>query len=186
MPDSTEVAPTEQVTLARLDDQIAWYSKKSSLNQRRYKSLKVLTIASAAVIPVVTTANVPHGSSIAAGLGVLIAVAEGAQQLNQYNPNWTSYRATAEALKHEKFLYLAKAGPYRSAENAARLAGRTRGGAGLTGGGQMAHRAIGEGQRRVWRSFLNHTRSQLSGQQFAGWNPALDFELAVHRLAEIC
>jgi Protein of unknown function (DUF4231) len=125
MPDPTAVAPAEQVTLARLDDQINWYSQKSSLNQRRYKSLKVLTIASAAVIPVVTTANVPHGSSIAAGLGVLIAVAEGVQQLNQYNPNWTSYRATSEALKHEKFLYLARAGPYRSAENpAASLAER--------------------------------------------------------------
>ncbi|HEX4228969.1 MAG TPA: DUF4231 domain-containing protein [Bryobacteraceae bacterium] len=117
MPDSTAVTP-EQVTLARLDDQITWYSGKSSLNQRRYKFLKVVTIASAAVIPVVTTAHVPYGSSIAAGLGVLIAIAEGMQQLNQYNSNWTSYRTTSEALKHEKFLYLAKAGAYRSAENA--------------------------------------------------------------------
>ncbi|HWF45463.1 MAG TPA: DUF4231 domain-containing protein [Bryobacteraceae bacterium] len=117
MPDSTPAAPAEQVTLARLDDQITWYSHKSALNQRRYKILKVVTIASAAVIPVVTTAGIPYGSSIAAGLGVLIAITEGVQQLNQYNANWTSYRTTSEALKHEKFLYLAKAGPYRSAEN---------------------------------------------------------------------
>jgi hypothetical protein len=118
MPDSISLAPADQVTLARLDDQIAWYSHKSALNQRRYKVLKVLTIASAAVIPVVTTAGIPKGSSIAAGLGVLIAMVEGIQQLNQYNVNWTSYRSTSEALKHEKYLYLAKAGPYRSVENA--------------------------------------------------------------------
>ncbi|HEX4809861.1 MAG TPA: DUF4231 domain-containing protein [Bryobacteraceae bacterium] len=114
MPESTVAAPGEQITLARLDDQIAWYAHKSALNQRRYKFLKLLTIASAAVIPVVTTAHVPYGSPIAAGLGVLIAITEGIQQLNQYNVNWTSYRNTAESLKHEKFLYLARAGPYRT------------------------------------------------------------------------
>jgi hypothetical protein len=121
MPESPVANPAEQVTLARLDDQIDWYSKKSSLNQRRYKGLKVLTIASAAVIPVLTTAPVPSGSLIAAGLGVLIAISEGIQQLNQYNVNWTSYRSTSESLKHEKFLYLARAGPYRSVENAQAL-----------------------------------------------------------------
>jgi Protein of unknown function (DUF4231) len=107
----------EEVTLARLDDQIDWYSRKSSLNQRRFKLMKGVTIASAAAIPVLTTTAIPYGRYIAAGLGVLIAIMEGLQQLNQYNSNWTSYRATSEALKHEKFLYLAKAGPYLAAQN---------------------------------------------------------------------
>jgi uncharacterized protein DUF4231 len=39
-------------------------------------------------------------------------VCEGLQQLNQYQANWISYRSTSEALKHEKFLFLATAGPY--------------------------------------------------------------------------
>jgi hypothetical protein len=51
-------------------------------------------------------------------LGVLIAVIEGLQQMNQYHPNWITYRSTCEALKHEKFLYLAKAGPYAAATDA--------------------------------------------------------------------
>ena len=42
---------------------------------------------------------------------------EGLQQMNQYSSNWASYRATSEALKHEKFLYLEKAGPYLAAQN---------------------------------------------------------------------
>ena len=42
---------------------------------------------------------------------------EGFQQLNQYQQNWTTYRSTCEALKHEKFLYLSKAGSYATAAN---------------------------------------------------------------------
>ncbi|HEY7303051.1 MAG TPA: DUF4231 domain-containing protein [Bryobacteraceae bacterium] len=105
----------EQVTLARLEDQAQWYSSRSRRNQQFFKWMKGTTIAAAAVIPVLTTSGVPHGAQIAAGLGVLIAIIEGLQQLNQYQTNWTSYRATAEALKHEKYLYLAKAGPYLGA-----------------------------------------------------------------------
>jgi Protein of unknown function (DUF4231) len=52
---------------------------------------------------------------IVGGLGVLIAVIEGLQQLNQYHANWIAYRSTSEALKHEKFLFLATAGPYAAA-----------------------------------------------------------------------
>jgi hypothetical protein len=114
----TQVKQTpEEVTLTRLEDQIDWYSRKSSLNHGRFKLMKGVTIASAAAIPVLTTTTIPYGRYIAAGLGVLIAVMEGLQQLNQYNSNWTSYRATSEALKHEKFLYLEKAGPYLTAQN---------------------------------------------------------------------
>ncbi|MGI8569091.1 MAG: DUF4231 domain-containing protein [Methylocella sp.] len=40
---------------------------------------------------------------------------EGLQQLNQYQANWIAYRSTSEALKHEKFLFLAKAGPFAAA-----------------------------------------------------------------------
>lgn len=107
----------EKITLGRLDTQIKWYSAKSRLNQRRFKSLKAVTIISAAIIPVLTTSGISHGAQIAAGLGVLIVIVEGLQQMNQYQSNWTSYRLTAEALKHENFLYLAKAGPYAAIPN---------------------------------------------------------------------
>lgn len=117
MTDIATRATPETVTLTRLEDQINWYGQRSSLNQRRFKLMKGVTIASAAAIPVLTTTAVPNGRYIAAGLGVLIAIVEGLQQMNQYNSNWTSYRATSEALKHEKFLYLEKAGPYLTAQN---------------------------------------------------------------------
>ena len=55
-------------------------------------------------------------------------VLESVQQLFQFHSNWTHYRSTAEALKHEKFLYLAHAGAYAHvAEPLALLAERVEG-----------------------------------------------------------
>jgi len=45
---------------------------------------------------------------------VSVAILEGLQQLGRYNNLWVSYRATAEQLKHGKFLFLAGSGPYKS------------------------------------------------------------------------
>jgi hypothetical protein len=53
--------------------------------------------------------------TIVALLGVLITILEGILQLNQYQQTWVTYRATCEALKHEKFTYIAKAGVYAAA-----------------------------------------------------------------------
>ena len=41
-----------------------------------------------------------------------MVVLEGIVQLYQWQTNWVTYRVTAEALKHERYLYLAQAGPY--------------------------------------------------------------------------
>ena len=104
-----------QETLDRLEDQISWYDKKSSSNQTWYKVCRGIVLVSAALIPL--SANFPIVEFLPAWLGVLIVVVEGFQQLNQYHQNWTTYRSTCEALKHEKFLWVATAGPYASAEN---------------------------------------------------------------------
>jgi len=45
-------------------------------------------------------------------LGALITFLEGMLQLNQYQQNWISFRGVCEALKREKYLYLANATPY--------------------------------------------------------------------------
>ncbi len=43
---------------------------------------------------------------VAAAIGALVAVIEGAQQLYKFQENWISYRSTCEALRHERYLYL--------------------------------------------------------------------------------
>jgi uncharacterized protein DUF4231 len=103
----------------RLEDQIAWYDRKSAENQRRFKLLKAAQLTTAAAIPVV--AATVNEAGIIAGLGAAVVVVEGFLQLNQYQQNWTAYRSTAEALKHEKYLFLAEAGPYAGAESGRRL-----------------------------------------------------------------
>jgi hypothetical protein len=106
---------TQQMpTLERLDNQIAWYDQKSLVNQRWYKWLKMVVVFAAAVIPF--AAAMGSSAWLTGGLGVLIAVLEGLQSHNQFQQNWITYRSTCEELKHEKFLWLAKAGPYATAE----------------------------------------------------------------------
>lgn len=109
----------QHVTKTRLEDQINWYDGKSRAAQRWFKGLKVLTIVSAAVIPL--AAGLAWHPVVVGAIGVLIVIAEGIQQLNQYQHNWITYRSTCEALKHEKFLFLAKAGPYGSADDPPKL-----------------------------------------------------------------
>ncbi|HWY56879.1 MAG TPA: DUF4231 domain-containing protein [Terriglobales bacterium] len=107
-------APETDPIINRLEDQIAWYDRKSMVNQRYFKRIKTVEIAAAAVIPFLATFNFSRVLWVSGGLGVLITVLEGMLHLNQYQQNWIAYRSTCEALKHEKYVYLAKASPYAS------------------------------------------------------------------------
>lgn len=99
----------------RLEDQFSWYDTKSMENQKWYKRLKVAEIIAAAFIPF--AAGFEKLGVLTGILGVLIVIFIGIQSLNQYHENWISYRSTAEQLKHEKYLWLSKAGPYKDANN---------------------------------------------------------------------
>ena len=101
------------VVLERLEDQIAWYDGRSSRNQRAFKRLKYVEILAAAAIPIVTGFGAVR--IVAALLGGIVVVVEAVLHLNQFQQNWLTYRSTAEALKHEKFLWLARAGAYATA-----------------------------------------------------------------------
>jgi hypothetical protein len=100
------------VVLERLEDQLTWYDRKASYNERMFRWLKGATMVVSVSIPL-CAAFVKY-SLVTGGLGASIALLEGLQQLNQYHQNWITYRSTAEALKHEKFLFLSEAGPYAS------------------------------------------------------------------------
>jgi hypothetical protein len=106
-------------TLKRLEDQIAWYDRKSAECQRRFKWLKALVIGAAASIPVVAAFDVPV--YVAGILGAVVVVTEGVLHVNQYHQNWITYRSTAEALKHEKYLFLARADVYGGSKRPLRL-----------------------------------------------------------------
>ena len=102
----------------RLNDQLSWYDRKSGDNQRWYKSIKTTQLVLAGAIPVVSFLEISWVRLATAVLGGTVAILEGVQQLGQFHNNWTSYRTTAEQLKHEKYLFLASSGPYRNLEPA--------------------------------------------------------------------
>jgi hypothetical protein len=115
MPETAETLSASDPIYARLDEQIQWYGSKSSHAQRMFKRIKMIEIIAAAAIPFLAGFSIPDGKLVIAGLGVLITILEGVLHLNQYQALWGDYRSTCEALKHEKFVYLAKAGPYAAA-----------------------------------------------------------------------
>lgn len=98
----------------RLNDQLEWYDNKSSHNQFWYKFIKRAQIIFASSIPVISFLDYAWIKFAMAALGACVAVLEGFEQLGQHNNLWTSYRSTAEYLKHEKYLFLAYSGPYRN------------------------------------------------------------------------
>lgn len=105
----------------RLESQLKWYDDKSVSCQRWYKYLKVAQIAMAILIPAMSFLPAESAKWTTAAAGSLIALLEAIQHLNQYSTLWMTYRSTAERLKHEKYLFLSAAGPYRDAPEGERL-----------------------------------------------------------------
>jgi Protein of unknown function (DUF4231) len=107
----------------RLIDQKNWYDRNSRYSQRWYKRIKLAQVTFAVLVPAASL--LPSAAHLdmwaASTFGVMIAVLEAIQQMNQYSTLWFSYRATAERLKHEQFLFLAAGGPYRAMPESDRL-----------------------------------------------------------------
>ncbi|MDO8521689.1 MAG: DUF4231 domain-containing protein [bacterium] len=92
----------------RLERQIAWYDSKSMKAQRFYKLVKITELVCAILIPFMASIN----ADATAALGAVIVLLVSIEQMNQWSQNWTTYRSTCEALRHEKYSYLGKSGVY--------------------------------------------------------------------------
>ena len=97
----------------RVDDQIAWYDRKSQSSQTAYKRLKVFEIVAAASIPIMAGLPAQPWQLIAGVVGALIAVCSGVSGLFKFHELWIEYRAVAEILRRHRFLFLTKAAPYQ-------------------------------------------------------------------------
>ena len=111
------ISPEEYIE-QRLSDQISWYDRKSTANQSWFKRLRFAEIVAAATIPFLSGFagdSLPIKIAIGA-LGVLVAVIAAVLGLLRLQEHWINYRATAEALKTEKFLFLTQTGAYDQAD----------------------------------------------------------------------
>lgn len=99
---------------SRVDDQIAWYSRKGRSNQRWSHALRIIEVIAAALIPFIAGMGeaIPASAWLLGALGVAVAICAGMGGIFRHHENWISFRATAEALKQEKYRFLTRAAPY--------------------------------------------------------------------------
>ena len=104
----------------RLDDQIKWYSAKSSVYQKKYKYWQVIKIVVALSITVLTlwlVDGVELLKFIIGILGAFIVFIESFVTIFNYKELWVEYRKTSERLKREKLLFQTKTDPYNIQES---------------------------------------------------------------------
>lgn len=104
----------------RVDEQIKWYDLKSAWHKKMFMNLKVLETVLALMIPLLTGYIKTEGMQLkfTVGLiGVVVAATTNIITLCKFQENWVQYRNVAESLKHEKYLYITKAGPYKDSRS---------------------------------------------------------------------
>lgn len=94
----------------RLEDQIAWYSRKSAEAKRQFYRLQLIALLSSSAIPIVSV--IPPPPWVAAVLGSMAALASGLAALFAWQNLWIRYRSTGESLTQERVLYLMRVGEY--------------------------------------------------------------------------
>ena len=101
----------------RLDNQINWYSKKSTYNKNLYHCLQGLVIFLAALIPFLSgySDDIGDNSNLIIGcIGLVVSILTGLLALYKFQEKWAAYRTTSETLKHEKFLFETNTEPYNN------------------------------------------------------------------------
>src|SRR5215471_15020089 len=99
----------------RVEDQIAWYDRRSAFNKRWFISLRAVEIASAATVPFLSGFTSHPSIGVTVGIiGIIITLCAGITHLCQFQERWIEYRTTAEALKKERFLFITRTEPYNS------------------------------------------------------------------------
>lgn len=110
----------EEYVDKRLQEQIDWYSNKSTTNKKYNYFLKSLILIISTSIPVISgfiTLSEGKVRLILGCLGAIIAILTGLVSLFKFQEKWTNYRTTSEILKHEKFLFLTKTPPYKEEDS---------------------------------------------------------------------
>jgi hypothetical protein len=115
--------PLDQDTYlsSRVDDQLAWYSRTSRANKRRFLSLRIFEIALGTSITIFSPFAVKFGDFGALAIAVAgggIAISGSLLALNRNQENWVRNRSLSEALKREKYLFLTRSAPYDDEEKA--------------------------------------------------------------------
>ena len=109
---------TEQEYLdERVKEQIDWYDHKSAWHKKWFMRMKIIETILALTIPFMTgyiTTEDIQLKVVVGFIGIIVAAIANIITLFKLQENWIEYRTVSESLKHEKFLFILKAGPYKS------------------------------------------------------------------------
>ncbi len=121
----------EEYLKNRVTDQIDWYDRKSTLNQKKFKAMRISEIILATLIPFISGMAASYaglekiGVLVTGALGVIIACLAGLLSLGQFQEHWIEYRTTCESLKKEKFLFETGVEPYNGKDAFSLIVQRT-------------------------------------------------------------
>ncbi|MCU1655709.1 MAG: hypothetical protein JWO57_365 [Pseudonocardiales bacterium] len=110
LPAPPDEAERRDLVWKQLNARFHWYDRAANRCRRPYQALKIATLVLGGAVTVLAAIGAP--AWLTASLAASIVAAEGTQQLFQLHANWISYRATAEALRQQMFLYSAHVDPY--------------------------------------------------------------------------
>lgn len=100
----------------RYENQIEWYSKKSSLNKKYYTIFQWSVIVISASVPVLIA--LPFQIEwLTVPLSIILAIGTTGLKTFKFQENWINYRNISEALKKEKHYYAASLGAYKGVED---------------------------------------------------------------------
>lgn len=102
----------------RVDSQIDWFDTKSTLNQKRYKLLKLLELLCAVSIPILLNYFTYFKclNLLVSLISTAIVVIAGLFGIYKFEEGWIQYRTTCELLKREKHLFLTRTAHYNIKE----------------------------------------------------------------------
>lgn len=108
----------EKYLKERVDDQIKWYSTKSTKNKKSYYMINFFEMTVGILVSILSLfLEESLLRNIVTGLSLIVTASNGLLSFLKCRENWTEYRETSEILKHEKYMYLAEAGVYNIEKN---------------------------------------------------------------------
>jgi hypothetical protein len=96
----------------RYKEQVAYYSRSSAKNQKRYKQCQWILIVFSASTPILAAFDPKQMQLPIIIISALVAILTAGLKTFQYQELWINYRATNELLKPEIYYYNFGVGPY--------------------------------------------------------------------------
>ena len=113
-----------QFVVNRWLDQLLWFEDKAHLNQRRYYTLRLVTIVGGVIVPALVSLSVRDRDVAQAilwttfGLSLVVAIAAALDGFFRHGERWRSFRRVAELLKAHGWQFFELSGPYRAPSHA--------------------------------------------------------------------